>query len=326
MVKNKNSPQNSQKRHNSSDKRKRDPQEEVSPTSVQDSKVLKMGESVQDLLKQISSDITEMKKDIKDIKQTQDKYIQKVDVIEARVDNLEKEFEVMREFTVDDGMIKCVRELQKRNNALEQIALNDRLTMRNLPIEVCNDKDLKNSIVANVFEAIGSSINANQYDTYAFKDKKKNTASVNVKLSTTMDKIQILRKFRETKKKPACALLVEKFVNLTPTHNLKGKLITISNQLTATNLHLLKTARKFEKSHFDFVLDTPEGRIMARVNGKFEKIEDEGDIMRLKDQIEEQKLQQSDQVIEVETQRQKNKKQHPIAPSNIATRSTTKNN
>lgn len=124
-----------------------------------------------------------------------------------------------------------------------------------------------------------------------------------------MVKNDILKKFRLMKKSNTNAFLVENICQITTNHHLNGKLINITNKLTPYNNDLIKTARSYVGSHFEFVLDTVDGEIMVRVNQKFHKVQDETDIMQLKDEMEKNKgskpKQQKHQTSQVETRASK---------------------
>lgn len=267
--------------------------DELSPTLIKDQKHQKMSVSEKDF-KELSDNVAAMMKMMKrlelldSIKASQDELCSSFKAIEKRVESLEKKYDEMREEQESEVVCEKLRAIEKKNHALEQALLNDRLIVRNLPIDLVSNVEMLDNVLRNLFNALKISISDSQVEATAMKAPDKKSANIALKLSSAMLKTRIVKQFRAMKKQITedCPLLVDKLVTLSSDHHLNGRLVMISNRLTPYNTKLIQNARKLVPSHFDFAYDTPESLIMVRIGDKFYKIESDGDIQSLVDEVE----------------------------------------
>lgn len=113
---------------------------------------------------------------------------------------------------------------------------------------------------------------------------------MSIKIASDSTKIKVLKKFKAMKNDPnlGTSLLVEKHTTLAPNHPLNGIKLSMANKLTAFNVDLINKARNFAPSHFDYVFDSPDGTIKAKIgkDSRPEIIRCEEDIARLVADIE----------------------------------------
>lgn len=273
----------------------------ISPASTQRDKDQKMSTLIESdvlALRQLFTDfgvmksefavIRSMKDDITEIKESQQKYLKKVEDIERKIESLEHEVDALKERGIGDDAEQELDELRKKNHAVEQAMINERLTIRNLPIEIREKREDVQTTVERIFNILQLDINSHDYEAYATPTPNRKLAKIELKFSSAMLKARVLRKFRESKRAITddSPFIVERLIQLPSDHELNGKLISISNKLTPHNAQLIKSARKLSPSHFDFAYDSPEGVIFVKVGERSHRIMDESDIMMLKEDIE----------------------------------------
>jgi hypothetical protein len=271
------------KRHRSED------DDELSPSVRQEEKVIKMqtdkkltelAEAVR-LMSSKLDVLSQMKDEMGEMKNAQRELCEVFKATEGRVESTERDVTALRES--NNQLCERICELEKKSFSNDQDRLNDTLMIRNLPKEICDEKSILKSVVENIFHTLGINLKATPYTANAFKDKQSKSAVVEVKLSSGALKTQAIESFRKLKKDKANnngQLLVEKFVNLAVDSPLNGKLLMLANKLTPHYLELAKQARKYVGTHFKFVLETPDSRLLI-YRDKFHQIDTSKDLQEL---------------------------------------------
>lgn len=294
-------------------------EDEISPTTAQESKQRRMGANEESQIGEILAKLKKLdaidaiQADIASIKTAQANFFDSINKVQSKVENLEKEVEILKSSNASESIKDDMRELRKKDAMREQSLANDTVTIRSLPLEIIDNNGMLQTVIQKIFGELKMEIFESQYEAYA--TKMKNSAMIVMKFSSGLLKARVVRKFREVKKKSTVEVpfLVEKIVSLPMDHHLNGTTISIVNKLTIHNAQLIQNARQYVKSHFDFVFDTPENAIMVKAEGKFHRIDDEEDLTQLIEKVESQR----NSGIKVK------QKQH--APSSVKTRSAAKN-
>jgi hypothetical protein len=201
--------------------------------------------------------------------------------------------------------------LEKKEFVNGQARLNDTLMIRNLPKEVCKDRALMFNVVEKIFDTIGMNLSGTSYKATAFTTAKMKSATVELKLASSVMKEESIHKFRELKNNKANyngELLIEKFCQLPAESQLNGKTVMLSSKLHQHYLDLVQDARKYVGTHFDFVLEAPDSRILVRRDG-FHHIDSKEDLKRLVEKFDKIRL------------KKKPKQQQSQPASSIRTRS-----
>lgn len=225
-----------------------------------------------------------------EIRKSQTAITEKLESIEGRVASLEGDMEAIKNQQSSSGVDQVVSEVQRIQSHTQQLAqsnLNNILIIRHFPAEISSDKQTMNSVITNIFNTLELDVHQNDYEASAIKLRDKNIAFLQMKFSSQLLKNKVLNKFRHMKKSITNEppFIIDKLMVLPVDHELNGTAISMQNKLTKYNFDLLKSARKHAPSHFDFVYDDPDGRILARVGNRFHTIRNEEDIAELVHQI-----------------------------------------
>lgn len=231
-------------------------------------------------IKTLTDMIVSVQKDVVHIKISQEAESEKFETFKKKIEDIETSFETLRESTLCEKIIEDVTEIKKTTLSLDQEMRNDRLVLRNLPLEVCDNKSSMNSAIHKVFSALQLDINDTQFEAFSTKALDRKSANIVMKLSSSIQKSAIIQKYRQSKQQRS-SLLVSKVFKLPQNHSLNGKLIVVANKLSSSNAQLMQNARKYVPSHFNFVYDTPDSKIMVNIGDKFHKIENNHDIANL---------------------------------------------
>lgn len=205
--------------------------------------------------------------DIEGIKTTQKSFQDELEVLKNQVGALENE----------------LNDLKRQNNSIEQALLNDRITIRNVPLHVLENEENIKSCAMKIIQKIDSTIDGSKYEVRGYKAED-NSANFQVRFISSVIKVRFMRKFREMRRQTS--LLIDKIIDLPSDHAQSGKILSITNLLTQQNMKLLYDARKFVGKHFDVVFDTPDCILMVKTGGRFQKIETEKDLKRIVEEIE----------------------------------------
>lgn len=274
---------------NSAKKRDRISSEELSPSVIQESKLSRMAgkEDLKDLINSVSLISNKMSK--LDLLETMDGEIKKIVKsheelkvsllgVVSRVDNVEREVKNMKE-----SGDATVCELKKKINMLEQAEIGNTLLIKNLPANLYKDTIIRREALKKIFDALGLDEGAIFYNFDASLSNDGKQTVFRLTFLSSLIKNDIVRTYRNVKKNENCntKLLVENITQLPTDSPLNGTYIMIVNKLTPHYTHLIKHARSFVGSHFDFVCDSPEGNILVRCLGKFVRIHTEDDVKRL---------------------------------------------
>lgn len=272
----------------------------ISPTSEQKEKNQKMStftEKDRLALMQMCSEfssvkadiaaIKAIKEDVAEIKETQSKYLASIEAMESQVERLQRDVDMLKESGVGNTESELL-ELRRKNHSMEQLLMNERLVIRNLPIEIKEKKEEVPALVERIFTVLNLDVDCDDFEAYATPTPNKKLAKIEVKFSSAMLKARVLRKFRDVKRRSTddSPFIVEKIVGLPNDHELNGKLLSITNKLTPHNAQLIKSARKLSPSHFDYAYDSPEGVLFVKIGEKSHRIDDESDIQLLKEEVE----------------------------------------
>lgn len=263
MGKAQNSKNNSAKRILSDD--------EISPNSKREDKLMKMGlsdEELKNMADNVAKIMVNMEKIkmLDDIKSSQDKLTEAFHTMNLRVADLEKKVEEINESREIDTLREELNVTKGRCHILEQANVNNKLFVRNLPLEIIGNDMMIQSTVNSILNTIG--LPNTYFDGEARKAANNQTANILLTFATDTSKAKVLRKFKSMRKDQALgsSLLVEKHITLAQNHPLNGIKLSMANKLTAHNTHLINEARKFVPSHFMYVFDSPEGMIKAKIN------------------------------------------------------------
>lgn len=290
-----NSEENSENRPEAP-KRKLSDNEEISPSVRHKEKERKMIvdeksfndllASVQTIAKQLEVMNGEMRKinqSQDELKQSQEELKQSFLGVETRVASLEREVTELRAKEVNvEQLCEKIRILEKKSIINDQAKNNDTLMLRNLPKEVCDDKALLKNVLEKFFDTLNINLTASPYKANAFPVSNNRYATVELKLSSETLKMDAIQNFKKIKGDVSNngQLLVEKFVQLPTDSQLNGKILMISNKLTPHYLELVKHARTYVNTHFEFVYETPDGRILVFRDG-FHRIDTMEDVQLL---------------------------------------------
>jgi hypothetical protein len=304
--------------HSETPKRQRSSDEEISPSIRQEEKVRKMRvdeQAFNELKEMVRGMATKLDKldalvdDITAMKESQRETYESVKNAESKIVTLESEMEILRD---DNKMLgEKVSLLEKKEFVNGQARLNDTLMIRNLPKEVCKDRALMFNVVEKIFDTIGMNLSGTSYKATAFSTAKMKSATVELKLASSVMKEESIHKFRELKNNKANyngELLIEKFCQLPAESQLNGKTVMLSSKLHQHYLDLVQDARKYVGTHFDFVLEAPDSRILVRRDG-FHHIDSKEDLKRLVEKFDKIRL------------KKKPKQQQSQPASSIRTRS-----
>jgi DNA-binding FrmR family transcriptional regulator len=273
---------------------------EASP-SVNNAEQLKMWtmneKDFQFLMKSIdtlSSKYNEINSKVSEVIQFQEKLTQSMDDLSKRVSTLEESAEKKVENGENcDDVHAQIAEVVKECNVLNEAITNDRIIIRNLPIETHKNEKMINSVVKKILRTLNSDILDTQFESFSVHRREEKSANIVVKFSSAMLKTQVVRKYRAVRKELSTTespFKVENLVDLPLNHPLRGKTVTITNKLSRKNTELIHHARKFVGSHFDFVFDSPEGSIIIKNKDKFHHVQHEEDITALIQSIQEEKF------------------------------------
>jgi hypothetical protein len=231
-------------------------------------------------IKTLTDMIVSVQTDVVHIKASQEAQSEKFETFRKKIEDIETSFETLRESTLCEKIKEDVSEIKKTTLALDQEMKNDRLILRNLPLEICDNKTSMNSAIKQIFSALELDINDTQFEAFSTKASDRKSANIVMKFSSSIQKSAIIQKYRKSKQQRS-SLLVSKIFKLPESHSLNGKLIVVANKLSSSNAQLMQNARKYVPSHFSFVYDTPDSKIMVNIGDKFHKIENNHDIANL---------------------------------------------
>lgn len=228
--------------------------------------------------------------EIASIKLSQNKIFESHATLEGRVESLEKDLQVLRETDESKMIREELEDIKKKNEALYVAQGNDRVVLRNLPLGIHEDQREMKCVIHKVLGALELDIPDSNFEAFSMKAAETQSTNLVVRFSSSMLKTQVVKKFREAKKsKPFESLRIENFVTLPQNHHLIGKTLMITNKLDHRSTQLILKARKYVSSHFDFVFDSPDGTIFAKIGRNFHKIESEDDIEQLVKKISYEK-------------------------------------
>lgn len=231
-----------------------------------------------------------IQEEVSSIKSSQNKLIETQSALNVRVDNIEKNLQNWRHAHERDEIKEELEEVKKKNDALFMAQGNDRIIMRNFPLEIQSDQQKIRNVIHKVLNVLKIDVSGSHFEAFSVKAADKESANIVVKFSSSMMKSQVVKRYREAKKiKPFDSLRVDNLTELAQSHHLSGKSVMISNKLNNHSTRLIFNARKYVNSHFDFVFDSPEGNIFAKVGGSFHKIETDSDIEKLVKKINYEK-------------------------------------
>jgi hypothetical protein len=263
--------------------------DEISPNSRQEHKSIKMSIS-EDELKGLITNVAVMMKTLETIKTSQDNFTAAFMKMDTRMTDLETKVDQIKVACETDDLREQIHMLQRENSTLKQSAkqseVNNIAIIRNLPLEIVGDDESTSKIIQSVLRTLN--VSSVYFEAEAYKARDKKTANITVTFTSAQSKSKVFQKFRKLKndKVNGSSLLVEKHVNLANEHFLNGKMIMIANKLTKFNADLVKKARDYVPSHFDYVFDSYDGTIKAKIGDKFSTIHDEDDIKQLVEEIE----------------------------------------
>jgi hypothetical protein len=237
------------------------------------------------IIETLSSQYSEINSKISEVTKFQEKLSESFGDISKRVSVLEENVESIVERGKNcDGIQAQIAEVAKECSVLNHAMDNDRIIIRNLPVEIHRNQMKMNSIVKKILSTLKTDINDTQFETFSEHHREEKSANIVVKFSSAMLKTQVVRKYRAVRKEldiNDSPFKVEKLVDLAPNHHLHGKTVSITNKLSKKNTELIHHARKFVGSYFDFVYDSPEGSIIIKNKDKFHQIKHEEDIAEL---------------------------------------------
>lgn len=276
-------------------KRDRTSDEENSPSLQQHKQQRMEGDQVEALVKKISEFekyLTKLNKldgiesDVQEIRKSQAETSARLEKIEERVVLLETEMETIKSQQTVGNADEVASEIQHIKSHTQQLAqsnLNNTLIIRNFPSEIQSDKKVMDLVVSNIFRTLELDVHENEYDATAIKVRNKDIAFIQLKLSSQLLKNKVLMKFRHMKKaaKDEPPFILDKLMKLSEKHELNGTMISMQNKLTKYMYELLQSARKHSPSHFDFVYDDPDGRILAKIGNRFHTISSHEDVAGL---------------------------------------------
>jgi archaellum component FlaC len=293
-------------------------EDEHSPTSKQQRKTLKMDitpeqfKEMMDAIKQIPEmrqqlldDLPTIKEEMSGMRKAQESMATSLESIKERVQILEEEVQALKENPPTEQLeevMSQIEEIQRENQILQQMKVNNVIMLRNFPIEIKSNATMMKTAVEKLLNTLELNISANDYEAHAIKVRNKNLAFIQMKFSSDILKVRVLKKFRDMKKSTAntnepAPFLIEKLVELSIDHELNGKVLSIQNKLTRANFDLLNAARKFAPSHFEFVFDSPEGNIMIRANGHIHQVLSEREVNELVKRIDNEKKKTKSQLV-----------------------------
>lgn len=309
-----NTDQNLSMRHQETPKRGKPSDDEYSPNSLQQQKVQKKMDINPEVLNEIltgirkinsiesnlanvmqqmdrnakSEELEPLRRDIADIKNSQEIFRQKIESIEKRVSDLENDFDGLKNGDVD-GMIEEVDQIRACTQQLSQNHLNNYLIIRHFPLEIKNDRKELFAAVNKIFTILQFDICENDYDATAMKVHNKDLAFIQLKFSSQLLKGKVLSRFRQMKKlkENEPQFVVEKITGVPADHSLNGTTISMHNRLTRNNIELLQAARTHVPKFFDFVFDDAEGRILAKCENSFKTVCSHHDIEQLITKIDQ---------------------------------------
>lgn len=267
-------------------KRPRDT-DDISPESKQKSKEVKAmtsNEEIKQFMKAMNDNMSAMnaklnafddiREDLSQIKKENADFKKSLREVNQRVQKVEEHIEMLNDNDekLAGDLKREIQALKVQNNTLEQSHMNNAVIIRNLPKDMKDDQDIVTA-VKNIFSALQIDVNEDEFEAYAYDAYNKKTANINVKFSSIKKKKYLVKRYRESKKTESePLLLVNKIVGLPIDHELNGKSISISNQLTQYNTKLLQFAREYVPSHFAFAFDTIDGIIKVKVGDSFRKV------------------------------------------------------
>jgi hypothetical protein len=171
---------------------------------------------------------------------------------------------------------------------------NDTLFIRNLPREVVDNVMLRNDVIEKIFDTLNINLKSTVYASSAFPQYSLNqqAATVELTLPSSLLKITAMKNFRSIrgdKQNYNGQFLCEKFAELPVGSLLNGKSIMLANKLSQHNLDLAKHARSFVDTHFEFVFETPDSRLLVFRDG-FHPINTTEDVQRLVEKFDNNRL------------------------------------
>lgn len=248
--------------------------DEISPSLVRDQKRIKMPVNEEEFRKQTDmiaalskkldklDMLDSMKLEIGEIKASQDELCNSFKGMEKRVENLERDVGELRESKVIEELQGEIKQLSMKNNALEtkvkemssqsESYNNDTMIIRNLPLDVCDNDGRLLEVIDKVFAALNMPLNFTHYTATTKSVQGKNSARATIKFSSAMLKAKVIRQFRAIRNAENYdgELLVERVLQLPVGSPLNGVHLAMSSVLTKHNVELIKHARTFVKSHF----------------------------------------------------------------------------
>lgn len=282
-------------------KRTRD-EDSISPESVQKTKerVIDMGSmtdeqfnKIMETLHEINASQKSLEDEVSEIRKENADFKRSMSEIRNRVREVEDKIKTLDAANEESlGEVKLqLSSLEAQNNMLQQIQLNNKVTIHNLPKHVRGESEKVKKVMQNILNDLQLDIQPKDYDAYAIECKNKEMAKINVKFESTRMKKLFMEKLRACKReKSQPHLLVEKIIEIPEDHPLNGRKITATNHLTVYNFKLLEYARKFVPSHFQFAFDNDDGIIKVKVGQKFIQIASAEDVDKLVSNVEAEKL------------------------------------
>lgn len=266
--------------------------DEISPTSRQDQKKMtsefeqlkNMFENQMIAMNNFDSKMESMQKNINSIMACNEQFHESLKAMDERVTKTEEEVAALKseERKHVEETKKELEEVKLKLHHYEQALNNNQLVIRNLPSEIKESKNALKSVVERIFTTLEIDVTENDFEAFAVATSNKNIANIHMKFSSCLLKARIVKKFREMRKQSDQApFIVEKLIGLPESHELNGKLMTISNKLSQQSTKVLQYARKMTPTPFEFVFDTPDGNLMVRFGGKVHRIDSCDDVDKL---------------------------------------------
>lgn len=269
-------------------KRSRQSDSESSPTSQKPEKLQKMeftSEQIQQILQAATQlpalliEIAELNKINREFRDNQEKMAEQINNIHSRVQNLEDDVSELKQ-QPPNQVEEQIEELKVQSQQLHQSSLNTTLLLRNFPIEMKTDKTALALALSNTFKILELDIKSEDYEATAIKVRGKELTFIQLRFASEIMKVRVIKKYREMRKSSTDepTLLMEQITPIPHDHELNGKMLMVQNKLTKHNFDILKAARAIVPSHIEFVYDTPEGKILAKVGDEMRELRSEQDI------------------------------------------------
>jgi archaellum component FlaC len=294
-------------------KRPRSDEEEISPSVKPESKLRKKMQVDEEAFQKLSMMVEGMWKnfdpmknkidsvdskldglctELQKVKESQEEMRESFKTVEQRVENLESDASELRDMRSSGKLIETIRMLEKKDAIAEQAKINNVLMIRNLPKSLCGNKAMTQMVVEGIIRALNFDVQRVQFIAKAFPAKDKRGAVIELKLASDWLKNEMMTNFKKIKddKSNNGQLLVEKIMQLPIDSPFNGKIFMLSNKLTQHYIDLMNFARTFSPSHFKFIMETPDSRLLTFADGfGFNPIDNEEDVRGLVAWINEER-------------------------------------